>query len=278
MAILLATLSALGYGLSDFIGGLLSRRIAPWSVAVVGQLGSVVVTAAIAAFVAGDPTGTDCAWAALAGLGGGVGTGFLYRGLGAGRMGVVAPVSAVGAAIVPVFAGLLGGERPDLPVWLGILAAFPAIWLVASEPPTHLGHQPGASGVVDGVLAGLGFGLMFAAVGQIPNSAGMWPLTLTQVFSVLSAVVLATLLRADWVPRTPGTWWALCTGPLGAGAAMLFLLAAQRGYLTVTGVIASLYPAATIVLAATILRERIHLLQGVGLLLCGIAVTLVAVG
>ncbi|MFT4010818.1 MAG: DMT family transporter [Nocardioidaceae bacterium] len=275
---MLATLAAVSYGLSDFIGGLLSRRLAPWSVAVVAQVSSVVVTAALAAFVAGRPTATDFVWAAFAGIGSGVGTGFLFRGLAGGRMGVVAPVSAVGAAIVPVLAGLLAGERPDLPVWLGILVAFPAIWLVASEPPSHLGHQPAASGAVDGVLAGLGFGLMFAALGQLPDSAGMWPLALTQVCAVLSAVVLAVVLRTDWIPRTRATWWALCSGPLGASATILFLLAAQRGYLTVTGVIASLYPAATIVLAASILRERVHLRQGLGLLLCGAAVTLVAVG
>ncbi|MGN6577085.1 MAG: EamA family transporter, partial [Nocardioides sp.] len=125
MAIVLALVSALAYGLSDFVGGLVSRRASAWSVAVVGQISATVCTAAIALGVPGDPKPADFAWALLAGVGSGAGTGFLYRGFSTGRMGVVAPVSAVGAAVVPVLAGTLGGERPSLLVWAGIAAALP---------------------------------------------------------------------------------------------------------------------------------------------------------
>ena len=80
MAILLALFSAFAYGLSDFIGGLVSRRVSAWPVAVVGQLSSTACTAAVALMVEGSPTPADLAWALLAGIGSGVGTGFLYRG------------------------------------------------------------------------------------------------------------------------------------------------------------------------------------------------------
>src|SRR4051812_34886500 len=99
MAVVLALCSALAYGLSDFVGGLLSRRTSAWSVAVVAQSSSAVCTALVALLVAGAPSAVDYWWAALAGVGSGMGTGFLYRGFSAGRMSVVAPVSAVGAAL-----------------------------------------------------------------------------------------------------------------------------------------------------------------------------------
>jgi drug/metabolite transporter (DMT)-like permease len=132
--------------------------------------------------------------------------------------------------------------------------------------------------VVDGALAGLGFGVLFAALGQVPESAGLWPLALAQLVSLPTVVVLATALGAAWLPRRAGTWWALLAGPIGASATAAFMFAAQSGFLTVAGVISSLYPATTVVLAAVVLRERIHRAQGVGLGLCAVAVGLVAGG
>jgi uncharacterized membrane protein len=283
MAIVLALYSALAYGLSDFVGGLVSRRVSAWPVAVVAQLSAVTCTAAVAVFVEGTPTRVDLSWAVLAGLGSGLGTGFLYRGLATGRMSVVAPVSAVGAAVVPVLVGTLGGERLSLVVWTGIVLALPGIWLVSStaEELPDGSRAPRASvaeGVFDGVLAGLGFGVLFAALGQVPEGAGLWPLTLAQAVSLPSVVVLATALGASWLPRRRHTWWALLAGPLGASATGAFLLASQYGFLTISGVLASLYPATTVLLAALVLRERIHRAQGVGLGLCGLAVVLVAGG
>ena len=280
MAIVLALLSALSYGLSDFVGGLVSRRVSAWSVAVLGQASATVCTAVTALFVAGAPHGHDFAWAALAGVASGVGTGFLYRGFSSGRMGVVAPISAVGSAVVPVLAGVAGGERPHLLVWLGVAVALPAIWLVSSSPPTNdgAGRAPLAAGAVDGVLAGFGFGGLFAALGQVPGGAGLWPLTLAQVVTVPTVVVGATVLGAQWWPRGRAVRPALLTGPLGASATVLFLLASQRGFLTVTGVLASLYPAATVLLAARVLREHIHRIQALGLALCAVSVALVVAG
>lgn len=279
MAIVLALLSALSYGVSDFVGGLVSRRVSAWSVAVVGQSSAVVCTAVAAAFLTGSPSGPDFAWGAIAGVASGVGTGFLYRGFSSGRMGVVAPISAVGSAVVPVLAGVAGGERPHLLVWLGVGIALPAIWLVSSTPPAGgPARRAVAAGAVDGVLAGLGFGGLFAALGQVPDGAGLWPLTLAQVVTVPTVVLVATALRAQWWPRGRAVRPALLTGPLGALATVLFLLASQRGFLTVTGVLASLYPAATVLLAARVLKEHVHRAQAGGLVLCVVSVVLVVAG
>jgi uncharacterized membrane protein len=279
MAIVLALCSALSYGLSDFLGGFVSRRTSAWAVAVLGQLSSAVCTTLMALLVSGTPQPRDFAWAVLGGVGGGMGVGFLYRGFTTGRMSMVAPVSAVGAALVPVVAGALGGERPGALVWLGIVVAMPAIWLVSSTPAAaRNGRGSFAEGLLDGVLAGLGFGLLFAGLGQIPDSSGLWPLTVTQVVSVPAVVLLATVVRAPWVPRARTAAWALLCGPLGAIATLTFLLAAQQGFLTVSGVLASLYPASTVLLATLVLREHVHRVQALGLLLCAVTVALVATG
>lgn len=285
MAVLLALVSALAYGLSDFVGGLVSRHASAWAVAVLGQVSATLCTAAVALTVSGTPSSSDFGWALLAGAGSGAGTGFLYRGFSTGRMSVVAPGSAVAAAVVPVLVGTLGGERPSPVVWLGIVAALPGIWLVAAIPKDDPGKEaePGTSGaradgLLDGVLAGLGFGVLFAALGQVPDTAGLWPLTLAQLVSVPTVIVLAVVLRAAWVPRGRPVRWALLAGPLGATATGAFLLASQQGFLTVAGVLTALYPASTVLLASLVLHERIHRAQGIGLGLCATAIALVASG
>ncbi len=164
------------------------------------------------------------------------------------------------------------GERPDLLVWLGLVAAVPGIWLVSREP----GGGDLAAGIVDGVLAGAGFGLLFAATGQVPEEAGFAPLALAQGVGVVCVAVTATLLGGRWRPDHPSQAWGVAAGLLATTAVVAFLRATQTGLLTVASVVTSLYPAVTIALAAVVLRERVHASQGVGLLLCGLAVGLVA--
>lgn len=279
MAVVFALCAALSYGCSDFIGGLVSRRTSAWSVAVVSACSSTLFTSLVALFSSGSPRPADVGWAVLGGVGSGAGLVFLYRGLSAGRMGVVAPVSAVGAALVPVLFGLVGGERPGPVVWGGIAVALPAIWLVSSPPAEHSSEDRSMrAGLLDGMLAGIGFGLLFACLGQVPRSSGLWPLALVQVVSVAAVIGLATALRNPWVPRQRSVLWATSTGPFAAAATLLFLLASQRGFLTVAGVLTSLYPASTVLLASVVLRERVHRTQALGLALCAVTVVLVAAG
>lgn len=279
-AILLALASATAYGLSDFVGGVFSKRIGPWRMALVSQLAGGALVLGLALLVPGRPGSADLAWAVVAGVGNGLGTAFLYRGLSTGRIGVVAPVSGVGAALLPVAVGVVTGERPSTVVWLGILAALPGIWLVAREPVAEdvTGQPPTESGALDGVLAGIGFGVLFAALAQIPESAGFLPIALNQLVAAVVIAAAAGVLRAAWLPRDRSAAAGLLPGVLGATATASFLLATQSGFLTVTAVLASLYPAVTVVLAATVLREHVHRAQVVGLVLCGAAVALVAAG
>jgi uncharacterized membrane protein len=279
VTVLLSLFAALSYGLGDFNGGVFAKRGGPWAVSLVTQLSATVFVLAVALADGGDPTRTDLAWALVAGVANGFGTAFLYRGLSSGRMGVVAPVSGVGAVLVPVAVGVLTGERPDAIVWFGIALALPAIWLVSREPTTTVaGSAPGGSGLVDGVLAGLGFGALFAALGQIPEEAGFLPLALNQVVAGVTIVLVAMALRQDWVPRNRWALGGVISGALGAIATGLFQVATQQGYLSVAAVITSLYPAFTVLLAALVLREHVHRTQAVGLAFCAASVVLVAVG
>lgn len=275
MAVLLALGAALAYGVSDFVAGLASRRTSAWPVAITAAVGALLGGVALALALPGEPARSDLAWGALAGIGSGLGSAFLYRGLALGRMGVVAPISAVGAAVLPVVVGVATGERPAVLVWIGIAAAVPAIWLVSREPG---GSTSPAAGVLDGVLAGIGFGLLFAATGQVGDDAGYWPLALTQLVSMAFIVSLSVALGQSWVPRAASDWWGAAAGLLASLAVLGFLLATQRGLLAVAAVLTSLYPAATVLLAVLVLRERVHRAQALGLLLCGVAVVLVAAG
>lgn len=277
MAILLALVAALSYGISDFIGGVVSRRSSAWPVAVLGALTSGICCALAALVVPGEPSTADFGWAVLAGLGSGVGVGFLYRGFAGGRISVVAPVSAVGAALVPVVVGLVTGERPGALTLVGLVVAAPAIWLVASVQDDATDAST-SSGLVDGVLAGLGFGSLFALLGQVPEGAGFWPTAVVQLVSVPVLMVLATALRTPWLPQSRVTWWAVAAGPFSAVANLLFLVSTQRGLLTVSSVLTSLYPASTVLLAVVFLRESVDRRQSAGLLLCAVTVALVVAG
>ena len=275
--LVLALAAAVGYGASDFVGGLASRRSSSWPIVVSGQGAGALLMLAWAIVQPGRPEVAHFAWAALAGLGGGVGGIFLYRGLARGKMGVVAPVSGIGAAILPVIVAVARGERPSTLVWLGVVVALPGIWLVSQEAGSDSGsRQRGA--MLDGALAGVGFGLLFIALGQIPHSAGTLPLAANQAVGAALAVAVAISQREQWLPGREARRWGAAAGLLGVLASMAFLVAGQTANLTLAAVLASLYPAVTVVLAALVLHERVRPGQRLGLLVCTAAVGLVAAG
>jgi drug/metabolite transporter (DMT)-like permease len=279
MVVLLALGGALAYGLSDFLGGVVSRRTSAWPVAFTACVGAALGTLVLAIVLPGEATGSDVAWGLAAGVGSGAGTVFLYRGFASGRMGVVAPVSAVGAALLPAAVAVATGERPSPLVWIGLVLALPGIWLVSREPVVE-GAAPGgaAAGLLDGVLAGIGFGLLFSALGQVPEDAGFWPVLGTQVVSFVAVAVAAVVLGADPLPHRALEWGGLPAGLLATIAVVGFLLAQQQGLLSVAAVLTSLYPAFTVLLAVLLLGERLHLAQTSGLLLCAATVVCVALG
>lgn len=279
MGILLALAAAAAYGLSDFVGGLASRRTSAWPVAFVASSTALVAAVVVAAVEGVPPSPHVLLWGVLAGVGTGFGSAMLYRGLAAGRMAVVGPVSAVAAAVLPVVVGVTTGERPSVMVWLGILLALPGIALAASSPAQgEHSRAEDLAAIRDGLLAGAGFGLSFVGLSRVPADAGLWPFALAQATSVVVIAVLATLLRARWRPSQRADLWGMAAGLLAGGAQLGFLLAARTTLLSVSSVLTSLYPAVTVVLAVAVLRERISPRQAAGLALCAGTVALVAAG
>ncbi len=280
-AVLLGLAAALAYGIGDFLGGLLSRRMHYRLVAVAAT--AVAFAVSVIALVLsgpGEPTSGALLWGAVSGVGSGLGTLALFRGLGRGRMGIVAPLSALGAAALPVVIGLALGERPSPIAWAGVALALPAIWLVSTS-----GSGPGngsvAAGVVDGLLAGVGFALLFVALSFAGDSSGLWPVAASQggALMVVSVVTLGTLRTLD--RRGVGfreKAGAVSIGIIGAAASLFYFWSTHEGLLSIVAVITSLYPAVTVLLAAGLLREAITRRQTLGLAFAAAAVLLIVLG
>ncbi|MEV0838996.1 EamA family transporter [Actinocatenispora sera] len=284
MGIVLALCAAACYGCSDFLGGLLSRRSSPYAVAVVAQCAAFLVVALVAA-VAGNgmPAAAALGWGALSGIGNGLGTVFLYRGLGSARMSVVAPLSAVGSAGLPVLAGVAQGDRPAPLAIAGIVLALPAVALISRGADEPAGPETGStarrrSGVLDGLLAGAGFALLFVALDRVPHDAGLWPLAGGQAVATVSILIAGLAVGAGL--RLPARRLApgASVGLLGGAATVLFVFATHRALLSIAAVVTSLYPALTVLAAMLVLRERIGRGQAVGLAAAAAAVVLIALG
>ncbi|MGH3384415.1 MAG: EamA family transporter [Nocardioidaceae bacterium] len=275
----LALAAAIAFGAADFVGGAGSRRHSSWQVVLVGQLAGALLMLVVGIMAPGDAHAADFGWALLAGAGSATGSIFLFRGLSRGRMGLVAPVSAVGAAVLPVLVGVALGERPTWLAWLGVLVALPGIWLVSRESTAAPAGNKGA--LLDGAAAGAGFGVLFIALGQVSSGAGFLPLAANQLFGAAVTIAVAAMLRQPWLPRRAAVGvvtWGGASGLLGAGGTLAFTVATGVTDLSVAAVLASLYPAVTVLLAATVLGERLGAGQRLGIGICTLAVGTLALG
>jgi drug/metabolite transporter (DMT)-like permease len=291
LAIVLALASALAYGGSDYTAGLASRGASVIQVTLLGAVASAVVVAAALPFAAGHPPGVaPLAWGALAGLGETVGALALYYGFRHAAFSVAGPLSAVGAAGFAVLAGLLFGERPSALALAGIILALPAIVGVSASAAAAGDGQGGQgdpggglvrgrfTGVVAGLVAGACFSLLFIGLNRAGSHSGLWPVGGATVAEVAVAVVVAAATRnIRWPGSRPG-WLALFTGVTGAGGTIAYFFATHDGFLAVTAVLTSLYPAVTIVLARVMLGEKLTALRLAGLGLAAACVALIAAG
>ncbi|WBB74931.1 EamA family transporter [Micromonospora sp. WMMD1128] len=263
LPIVLAAVSAIAFGTADFSGGKASRHADPIAVTVVSQLLSLPLLIVLVLVVPGSPGKADLAWGLLAGVAGAAGVMLLYRALATGVMSVVAPVTAITAAVVPIVAGLVFAASPGAVALGGAGLAVVAIALVS------LGERGGAgrvSGRVVGIAlaAGLLFGVFFALLGQADERAGMWPVLAVRVSSIAFGLALAARTGARLRLGRRVLGWAAAAGLLDSAANALFLAAAGRGHLSVVAAIASLYPASTVLLALAVDRERLRPVQLAG--------------
>jgi uncharacterized membrane protein len=277
MAVLFGLAAALLYGSADFTAGVLSRRIGPLTVNLFGATAAVVLAWAAVALLNGPgPQLSAVAWGLASGIGGGIGTLLLYRGLARGQMSVIGPVSAVGAAVLPVTVGMALGERPGVLTSLGIFSALPAIALVATSGRAGAGAVRVA--LTDGLGAGLAFGFMFVGLARAGSEAGLWPIVGEQTSSFLLLAVLALRARRSIRLRPADAAIPSLVGIAGMFATLLYFYATHAGALAIVAVLTSLYPGITVLLARVLLRERFSPAQRAGLALCALAVVAISLG
>lgn len=266
-------MSALATGTADFSGGKASRRGSPLAVTVVSQLLGLPLLLVCLVVVPGTPGGTDLVWGAAAGLAGFAGVVLLYRALASGAMAVVAPITAVTAALIPIVAGLLTASNPGRLALIGATVAVLAIGLVSLGPGTGRGSVS-ARLVATALASGACFGIFMTLFAQPGADAGMWPLLAVRVASVGTGLVLMARTRTPYRLTRPGLAWSAAAGTLDILGNALYLAAATRGHLSVVAALASLYPVTTVLLALGVDRERLRPLQFAGLGLAAAALVL----
>ncbi len=277
MAVFLALAAAAVVGSGDFFGGMASRHGRVLAVSLWVHVGGVAAMVALGPLVDGDPTAADLWWGAGAGLAGAVGVTSLYLGFARSRMGIVAPVSAVVAAALPVVFGVASGERPSSVATAGLAVGLVAIALV-SRPGAADARGSVAAGVVRGTAAGIAFGALFILFAETGDGSGIWPVLPARLAgaSLVLAAVLAT--RSERLPRRQ-SWSAIALASvLTVGGNGLFVLASQEGLLAVVSVLTSMYPAATVAWARVVYRERLTGIQLAGVALALGAIALIAGG
>jgi drug/metabolite transporter (DMT)-like permease len=268
----LALVAAICWGAGDFAGGVASRRAGTFrSVLLIYSVGLALVFIIALAREEQLTVWADLAWGAIAGLSGMVGVGALYHGFTQGRMGIVAPVSAVLATAIPViFAALTHGLPRPLQL-AGFAVALVGIWLLAR--PDSLGGQP--KGLWMAGLAGLGFAGFFIGLGQVGEKAVFWPLVAGRAASIATMLLIALTTRRPLAPPRGAGWALLSAGILDVSGNLFFLLSVQNGRLDVTAVLGSLYPAVTAIFAALALKERLSRPQTIGIFAAVAAIVLI---
>ncbi len=281
MAIALALISAVFYGVSDYVGGRTSRQFPAVLVTLVAELSLLgVLLVAVPLIESDGPTDRAMAWGLVGGFAGSLGLIGLYAALARGNMTVVAPVTGVVAAIVPVVVGFAMGERPGTVAVVGIIGAIVAVALIGGLLGIA-GQHVEVRTIWLAIGVGCAFGTMFVAYARPGDDAGLWPLLFSR-FAGLPLVCVAFV----WKRRRSDTFvigrGVLLPGVF-VGAFVLiangaYLIAAREGLLTIVAAIGSMYPASTIVLASTLDGERASRSQLAGMLVAVGAVIAITLG
>ncbi len=275
MAALLALLSSLSWGVADFLGGLAARRVGTAQVLAVTYPSGAIAITFLAIFVVPGTLSTELIGISmLAGTAGVTAVSLLYAAMVRGQMGVVAPITAVMSGAVPVLVGLFRGEQPSTFALAGMGFAVIAVVLVSRESAHHHGKTP-ISAIGFAIASGFAIGLYLTIIGLAPVESGVWVATLGRWFSTIIMITLVVVVVRSFDKSTFPWKLAIITGVLDSTANALFQLASQRGLLSIVAVLGSLYPAATVVLARVVIKERMNRVQSVGVLLAlGAAVLL----
>jgi drug/metabolite transporter (DMT)-like permease len=271
LAITFGLSSALTWGAGDFTGGFATKRGDVVTVIFFSQVtGGLLLLAGQFLFGRGWPVAGQVVWGAAAGVCGAFGLVALYRGLASGRMGIVAPLSAVMTALVPVIVAFLNEGLPKSTQLAGLGVALMAVWFLAGSPggPVRISGELGLP-----LLAGVGFGLFFVCIDRASSGGILWPLIMARIASLFIFTSILLARRQRGLPERYQLGFMALAGVMDTAGNAFFALACQHGRLDVAAVLASMYPASTVFLAWGLLKERLHFRQwvGVGAALCALA-------
>lgn len=278
MAILWALGAATTYGIADYLGGRATRQSPAPAVTFAGQSVALLLLCGLV-YASGTSVmdRTDFLWSAGAGFGGALALVTFYRAMAVGPMTVVAPITAVVNIAMPVIVGIAQGERPSAISYVGIGLAPIAVALIG-DILSSTQTQVQSRAIWLSLIAGSGFGLIFVCLAQTSDDAGLWPLLAQRMTSVPTVAIVGLIgYRSLRVTRNVGTF-AILSGVLDTLANSLYLTAARSGLLSLVGVITSLYPASTVILAMRIDKERIHKGQMLGVGVAIASVVAISVG
>ena len=272
--LLLALGASLAWGVGDFFGPLISRTVGVLPVLMWAQIGGVASLAIAVAIRAQAPAGWGVLYAIGAGCGGMLGLFAYYRGMITGAMSVVAPIAGV-SAVIPVIFGIATGDDPSVAQVAGVAAALAGVGLASIE------HQEGrrrvAAGVGLALLAACGFGFYFPWMHAAGKVDFWWA---SMVFRTTALLLVATAVTTQRIdvrvsPRMAAV--AVGAGIVDTVGNVCFAASSQHGLVSLTAVLASLYPVVTVLLAASILHERVAPLQRAGIALTLAGVVLIGV-
>jgi drug/metabolite transporter (DMT)-like permease len=277
MALFLAGLSALLYGIADFSGGFAARKSRTLSVLIFSQCIGIVLTLIVATTLcrSGIPPKIDLLWGMLAGITGSLGLFMLYEGIATSIVAIVSPASAVMGAFIPLlFAGIVLGERPSTLSLIGSIICLPAIMLLAREGKSERSEKGLIKPALTyGLLSGLGFGVFFISLSRCSSSAGLWPLLVAKVTSVIVTSIVMFSSRQSFKIECDGFVSVLVAGFADMGANVLYMLATRLGMLSIVVVVTSLFPAPTMILSRIFLNQKIPPVR-----LIGVALALIGIG
>lgn len=277
LALAISLASALSWGVSDFLGGLTSRRLPVLGVLAVSQPAGLLLIAALIAVIGADPIPADkLAIAYLAGVASLGGLAAFYAAMAMGTVSVVAPIAALGV-VVPVAFGLIQGESPAALQLTGLIPAVAGVVILSSEEnPKHAAVA--RRSIALAILAGLGFGVFFTGLDAAAADRPGWAILAVRVggVSAVAAALLISRPRLDRVRTALGV--LVLIGAFDVTANALFAIASTKGVLPVVAVGGSMYPAFTVALAHAVLGERLARVQWVGVVLALLGVALIAAG
>ena len=268
-------LAALSFGLSDFGGGLTSRRASVLGVTLSVQSIGIVFALVIAVGVGEPlPSSDGLLTGILAGVAGVVGILGLYQGLAVGRMGVVAPVAGVLGAAIPVLIAFVSEGPPSLGVAIGMALALVAVVVVSRSPSVGATR----SGVEYAFVGGLGIGLINVLIGRLPAGLIWWPILVLKITATVVIAALAVVVRQPVrIPR-PVRPAILAIAVADMSGNSFYVLATQTGRLDIAAVLSSLYPVVTVILAVLILREHVSRRHAIGIAAAALAIAMIAAG